>query len=357
MNVPLRTPTDDPFVLAEAGTQVCLNSRMRWNERVGARMRGLARLPVFLALESKRALVAGSGPAAAWKAELLAAAGASVDVFAETFCEELDALATSMPERGAITLHARAWQRQDFSGAAVAIGDFPQEHEAAAFAHAARAAGVLVNVIDKPAHCDFSFGAIVNRSPLVIGISTDGAAPAFAQAIRTKLETLIPHGFARWAAAAQRWRTHIPRHRLSPVVRRRFWQQFAAFAMAHPEREPQPSGFADLLDQVLKNDASAGIITILSDLPDDPECLTLRAARALHCADVLLIEGGVSSDVLEFARREAARIPLLGMSEPEIAAEMSRLVNDGKRVVRLCAAAHVDTRHNGQAYAGHPRPA
>ena len=60
-----------------------------------------------------------------------------------------------------------------------------------------------VNVIDKPAFCDFSFGSIVNRSPLVIGISTDGAAPVFAQAIRAKLEAMIPRGFARWAAAAQ----------------------------------------------------------------------------------------------------------------------------------------------------------
>ena len=67
----------------------------------------------------------------------------------------------------------------------------------ATFAAAARAAGVPVNVIDKPAFCDFSFGAIVNRSPLVIGISTDGAAPVFAQAIRAKLEALLPQGFRR----------------------------------------------------------------------------------------------------------------------------------------------------------------
>ena len=66
-----------------------------------------------------------------------------------------------------------------------------------AFCAAARAAGVPVNVIDKPAYCDFSFGAIVNRSPLVIGISTDGAAPVFAQAIRAKLEALLPQGLRR----------------------------------------------------------------------------------------------------------------------------------------------------------------
>ena len=96
------------------------------------------------------------------------------------------------------------------------------------FADAARAAGVPINVIDKPALCDFSFGAIVNRSPLVIGISTDGAAPVFAQAIRARLEALLPKGFAAWAAAAARWRAALKDTGLSFAGRRRFWQLFIA---------------------------------------------------------------------------------------------------------------------------------
>jgi len=178
------------------------------------RMAALARLPVFLALEGKRAVVAGDGPPVAWKAELLSAAGAAVALFAEypcadvvVFaqcpCEELHALA-AQPPRGAIVLQHRAWQAEDVRGAAVAIAGFDDDRDAQCFAEAARAAGVPVNVIDKPAHCDFSFGAIVNRSPLVIGISTDGAAPVFAQAIRGKLEAMIPRGFAGWADAARR---------------------------------------------------------------------------------------------------------------------------------------------------------
>ena len=102
------------------------------------------------------------------------------------------------------------------------------DDEAARFAAAARAAGVPVNVIDKPAFCDFSFGSIVNRSPLVIGISTDGAAPVFAQAIRAKLEALIPLGFARWAEAARRWRDAVKSSGLPFAGRRRFWQMFTA---------------------------------------------------------------------------------------------------------------------------------
>src|SRR5262249_8113324 len=81
-------------------------------------------------------------------------------------------------------------------------------------------AGIPANVIDKPRLCDFIFGAIVNRSPLVIGISTDGAAPVFAQAIRAKIEGLLPRGFARWAEAARRWRTLVQATDLPFAARR-----------------------------------------------------------------------------------------------------------------------------------------
>ena len=219
-------------------------------------MEALARLPVFLALEGKRAVIAGNGPAAAWKAELLSAAGAEVEIFADDPCEELRAVA-AQPPRGAIALHERAWREEDFAGAAVAVGGFDGDDEAQRFAAAAHAAGVPVNVIDKPAHCDFSFGAIVNRSPLVIGISTDGAAPVFAQAIRAKLEAMIPRGFARWADAARRWRPAVQASGLSFAARRRFWQVFTGFAVAHPDHEPAPPDLATMLERTCNEEAAS----------------------------------------------------------------------------------------------------
>src|SRR6185437_11154600 len=176
-------------------------------------------LPVFLALEGKRAMIAGGNAAAAWKAELLSAAGANVDVITEEPCDEL-VLVASDPPHGTIVIHRRAWAAEDIAGAAIAIGAFNDDEQAAEFAKAARAAGVPVNVIDKPAFCDFAFGSIVNRSPLVIGISTDGAAPVFAQAIRAKLEALLPQGFALWAKAAARWRSALKATELSFAARR-----------------------------------------------------------------------------------------------------------------------------------------
>src|SRR6187455_2206437 len=212
-----------------------VNEHRTPSEAKHGRMGALARLPVFRALEGKRAVVSGGTPAAAWKVELLSAAGAQVSVYASEMSDDMRQLAADV-SRGAINLHERSWRAEDLPGAAVAIGAFEDDEGAAAFAAAARAAGVPVNVIDKPAFCDFSFGAIVNRSPLVIGISTDGAAPVFGQAIRAKLEALIPRGFAQWAEAARRWRSDVKASGLSFNARRRFWQIFTAHAVAHPDQ-------------------------------------------------------------------------------------------------------------------------
>ena len=306
------------------------------------RMEPLARLPIFLALDGKRAVVAGDGPAVAWKAELLSAAGADVVVFAQCPCEELHALA-AQPPRGAIVLQHRAWQAEDFCGAAVAVAGFDADRDAQHFADAARAAGVPVNVIDKPAYCDFSFGAIVNRSPLVIGISTDGAAPVFAQAIRGKLEAMIPRGFAGWADAAERWRKAIQSSGLSFAARRRFWQAFARLALAHSDRAPAQSDFDSVLRQTRAEamPAEAGSVTFVGAGPGNPELLTLRAVRALQSADVILIDDLVAPDILDFARREARKMLVgdPGHSTPghaeDVNATMVALAKSGKRVVWL----------------------
>jgi uroporphyrin-III C-methyltransferase/precorrin-2 dehydrogenase/sirohydrochlorin ferrochelatase len=302
----------------------------------------LARLPIFLSLGGRRAVIAGNTSGAAWKAELLSAAGARVEVYANDPCAELNGL----PQKatgGSIVIHRRNWQPDDLGDAAIAVGACEGDSEAASFAAAARAAGVPVNVIDKPAFCDFSFGSIVNRSPLVIGISTDGAAPVFAQAIRAKLEAVLPQGFARWAAAAARWRPALMRSGLSFSARRRFWQLFTARVISHPDREPATSDFDHLLKEVrdLQPAADAGCVTLVGAGPGDPELLTLRAVRALQSADIILFDDLVSTGVLDFARRESKKM-LVGKTgygpsckQDDINDLMVSLAKQGKRVVRL----------------------
>jgi uroporphyrin-III C-methyltransferase / precorrin-2 dehydrogenase / sirohydrochlorin ferrochelatase len=310
-------------------------------EATSPRLGELARLPVFYALQGKRAVVAGGSAAAAWKAELLAAAGAHVEIYAADVSDELLQLANERPST--IALHRRAWDTGDFQNAAIAVGAFQSGDDSAAFAAGARAAGVPVNVIDKPTFCDFAFGAIVNRSPLVIGISTDGAAPVFSQAIRAKLEALFPKGFAVWAAAAARWRHAVKLSGLSFSARRKFWQLLTAHAIARPDAEPTPAQLGALMAQVkgLGTAVEHGSVTLVGAGPGDPELLTLRAVRALQSADVILFDDLVSREVLDFARREARKM-LVGKrgfgpscKQEEINSVMVALARQGKRVVRL----------------------
>lgn len=276
--------------------------------------------------------------AAVWKAELLSAAGARVDVFAPELTADMRALAAA-PPAGAVVVHERRWASADCAGAAIAVAECADDTEAAQFAAAARAAGVPVNVIDRPAFCDFAFGAIVNRSPLVIGISTDGAAPVFGQAIRAKIEALIPKGFARWADAARSWRPRVQGLALSFRGRRHFWESFTDRAVAGPDKAPTEADLEALLTP--PRTAQAGSVVLVGAGPGNPELLTLRAVRALQSADVILFDHLVSAEILDFARREAKKM-LAGKTghapscrQDDINALMISLAKAGRRVVRL----------------------
>jgi uroporphyrin-III C-methyltransferase / precorrin-2 dehydrogenase / sirohydrochlorin ferrochelatase len=306
------------------------------------RMEPLARLPVFYALEGKRVLLVGGSDAAAWKAELLAATGARLHIIADDMGEEMRVVVAEHAS-GGITVEERGWRAADMAGAALAIGAIEDEAEGQAFAAAARAAGVPVNVVDRPHLCDFAFGSIVNRSPLVIGISTDGAAPVFGQAVRAKIEAMLPRGLTRWALAAKAWRPAVQALGLGFQQRRRFWQRFTDMAMATPEQAPCPVQREALL--VLSESEAAlpeaGCVLLVGAGPGDPELLTLKAVRALQSADVILYDDLVSREVLEFARREAKTM-LVGKTghapscrQDDINGLMVGLARQGKRVVRL----------------------
>jgi uroporphyrin-III C-methyltransferase / precorrin-2 dehydrogenase / sirohydrochlorin ferrochelatase len=306
-----------------------------------ARMGDLATLPVFLKLKGKPALVAGGSGGTAWKAELLAAAGAQVRlVWAEPDAEALK-LAAEWPER--VTLIARALEDSDFEGCAIAIGALEDDAEGAHFATTARSKGIPVNVVDKPAFCDFQFGAIVNRSPLVIGISTDGGAPPLGQAIRSMIETLLPAGLARWAAAAKSWRGRVMRSGLDMADRKAFWRRFAGEAMSRPNDTPCPVEREAMIAGLEHRDTTAGKghLALVGAGPGDPELLTLKAVRYLREADVILYDDLVSDGILAFGRREARKIHVgkrggeASCAQGDITALAVLLAQEGNRVVRL----------------------
>ena len=265
----------------------------------------IATLPVFLKLAGRRALVAGGTPPATWKAELLAAAGAEVLVAAAEPCDEMVALAAALPDR--LRLLRRVWAPADLDKAAVAVGAFEGD-DGLPFRDCARAAGVPVNIIDVPSLCDFQFGTIVARSPLVIGISTDGAAPVLGQALRTRIEALLPHGIGAWVSAAMDWRASLQDLRLGFAARRRFWERFAEMALKSGEPAPTEADRQTCLEAALATQSlPAGRVILIGAGPGSPDLVTLQAVRALQSADTVLYEAGVLPAMLGLGRREARK--------------------------------------------------
>ncbi|MBF0678073.1 MAG: uroporphyrinogen-III C-methyltransferase [Devosia sp.] len=298
------------------------------------RLAPLSTLPVFYALTGKRVLLAGGAEAAAWKAELLAATGAIVEVAAHEaeLSEEMQSLASS----GRVALLGCHWTVIGWDGYAMAIGDCEDDEEAAHFASAARRFGVPVNVIDKPTFCDFQFGSIVNRSPLVVGISTSGAAPVLGQAARQRIEAMLPKSLSDWAGLARHIRDRATNLLRPGSQRRLFWQLLADRAFYSPAEEAE-------LDKWIAEakGTQGGSVTLVGAGPGDAEYLTLKALRALQAADVILFDDLVSDDVLELARREAKRI-LVGKrggrascKQEDINRTMIALAKAGRHVVRL----------------------
>ena len=280
-----------------------------------ARIGTLPNLPVFHKLAGRKVVVVGGSDVALWKRELAAAAGAEIVHLTD------------------------GWTPADLEGAALAFADMPDRDEALRFIAAARAAGAPVNIIDQTDLCDFQVGTIVNRNPVVLAISTDGAAPMLGQSIRTRIESILPLGLSAWAKAAQEWRPRVKTAIADFGARRGFWQRFTDAAWRNIDRAPADADFDAL---VADTPASrVGSVTLVGAGPGDPELLTLKAVRALQNATVILYDQLVTPEVLELARREAKRLAVgktghgPSCSQSEINRRIVELALAGETVVRL----------------------
>ncbi len=234
-------------------------------------------LPVFIRLQGRRVVVVGDGDAAAAKARLVMGAGGVV---------------VTEPPAGL---------------AFVALDDAA---DAAAAAVRLRAAGCLVNVVDRPALCDFTVPAIVDRSPVVVAIGTGGASASLAKALRERLEALLPSGLGRLAEAIYAARAAIIARAPTVAARRGLWDAALAPGGAlDPLRDTGPCDVDTVLDRLAGIEPSrAGASTTIRLTSTDPDDLTLRQLRALTQADTVVYDAAVPAAVLDRARRDAVRV-------------------------------------------------
>jgi uroporphyrin-III C-methyltransferase/precorrin-2 dehydrogenase/sirohydrochlorin ferrochelatase len=296
--------------------------------------------PLFLKLEGRPVLLVGAGSAAAAKLRLLGSAGARVIVIADT--PSADLLAAVADTRA--TFVRDVLSLQHFASVELVFGATGSEADDRIVAERARAAGKLVNIVDRPELSDFTMPAIVDRGDIVVAVSTHGASPVLAQRVRAAIESVLPPGLGRLAQFAQRFRTAIQARIGENAARRRFWDQvlggpIAAAVLAGDEKRAT----RDLIRAVNRGEpkAETGRVSLVGAGPGDPELLTLRAARALREADVIVYDKLVDPAVLEYARRDARRI-FVGKSkgdhtlpQHEINALLVAEAKAGRHVVRL----------------------
>ncbi len=233
-------------------------------------------LPIFVKLAGRRVILIGEGEPAEAKARLIRAAG------------------------GEIVADA-----QDAALAFIALED---DAEAAAHAAAARARGLLVNVVDKPGLSDFLMGAIIDRSPVIVAVSTGGASASLARALRTRLEALLPASLGPLARAILAARAATNARHPTPSDRRRLWERALAqgapldpFA-AHADVE------AAVTATIAGSSAAAPALLHITITSPDPGELTLNQLNALARCDTLVVQGEVAPAIIDRARRDAARL-------------------------------------------------
>jgi len=296
--------------------------------------------PLFADLQKRPVLVVGGGSVAARKIETLLAAGADVSIGAPVLNAELRALEQQGRLRHLPGNYQSSWL-DDRILVIAASNDVSVNRQVSLDA---QARGMLVNVVDNPQLCNFIVPAIVDRSPIIIAISSGGTAPVLARMLRERFEILLDHSVGRLALLAERARVAVRARFKTVTQRRRFWEALLVGPVATAVAAGRDQRAEQLLETALKNadtTINVGRVALVGAGPGDPGLLTIRALRCLQEADVILHDRLVSHEVLDLARRDAERIVTGKESGThhttqacinELLVEHARA---GKRVVRL----------------------
>ena len=294
-------------------------------------------LPLFHKLQDRPVLVIGGGEVALRKARLLSDAGARLRVVAPEIRSELQELA------GAEGCFLRGYVSDDLQGVALVIAATDDEPLNARISAEAQAQGIPVNVVDAPALCSVIFPAIVDRSPLIVAVSSGGDAPVLARLIRAKIETWIPATYGQLANLGKRFRDRVKQ--LFPDVQQRrvFWEDVFQGQIAESVFAGKPEEGERLLEERLAGAAprALGEVYLVGAGPGDPDLLTFRALRLMQQADVVLYDRLVAPAIIELCRRDAERIYVgkrradHAVPQEQINQLLIDLARQGKRVLRL----------------------
>lgn len=298
-------------------------------------------LPAFANVRDQRALVAGGTDAAARKVELLLRAGAQVTVYGADLCPLLADLATAR----VIEHVRRPPEPEEVAAAALVFAADPDAAMNRRIAQWARGQRVPVCVLGDPDASTFVVPVVIDRSPMVIAISSGGASPVLTRLLRMRLEALIPAGFGRLAAFAAAFRERVRQRIIDYGQRRKFWEEVLSGAIAERVFSGQESAARAELEEALASTQTEaqprGQVYLVGAGPGNPDLMTFRALRLMQQADVVLHDNLVGDGILELVHADAERIYVgkergnHALPQEEINELMVRLAQAGKRVLRL----------------------
>ncbi|OGH00153.1 MAG: uroporphyrinogen-III C-methyltransferase [Candidatus Lambdaproteobacteria bacterium RIFOXYD1_FULL_56_27] len=297
--------------------------------------------PLFLDLKGQSVLLVGGMDSARGKLELLHKAGAKILWLSPKLSPELEPLAL-LP---GVTHSLDPFEPDHLLGMKLVLVCADDLELAARISRLAQDRGLPVNVVDRPQWCSFIMPSIIDRSPLVMAVSSSGNCPRLSRLVRAKLETLFPQSYSRLALMMGAFRESSKDQFLDPEARRRFWDRIFASPIIEMFLSGQEQMAQKALEQELVTQQSAppryGQVALVGAGPGDPDLLTLRALRLIQTADVVVYDRLVSPVVLEYARREAQRIYVGKKSsehtvpQDQINQTLINLAKEGKQVVRL----------------------
>ncbi|MDO5542552.1 MAG: siroheme synthase CysG [Acinetobacter sp.] len=295
--------------------------------------------PISLKLQQQPCLIVGGGHIAYRKAVLLAKAGAKIDVLAP----EIDANLLQLVQQ------SQGQYVQDVFSSSTALRHYRLVIAATdnnlvnqqVFA-ACEAENVLVNSVDDPPHCRFMVPAIIDRSPLVISVASNGTSPVLSRQIRTQLESTIPHGMGKLAEFSGQWRAAVKQKIVNPDERRIFWEELYASPLKEQVFNDNLDAANQSIQQALAEwQTPKGEVYLVGAGPGDPELLTLKALRLMQQADVVIYDRLVSAPILELCRRDAEKVYVgkarsnHAVPQEDINALLVKYAQAGKRVCRL----------------------
>jgi uroporphyrin-III C-methyltransferase / precorrin-2 dehydrogenase / sirohydrochlorin ferrochelatase len=297
-------------------------------------------LPIFLRLIQQRVLVVGGGQVALRKVQMLLRAQAQIRLVTPQILPELQALLQDTIHQ----IELRDYIDADLDTIKLVVAATDNSAVNVAVWQAASARNIPVNVVDQPELCSFIFPSILDRSPVIVAVSSGGNAPVLARLLRARLETLIPSAYGALAILLGEYRYQVKQKLTSLTYRMRFWESIVNGPVAEMMMSGQKAKAEELLLQQLEQGLDSnrgGEVYLVGAGPGDPDLLTFRALRLMQQADVVLYDRLVSPQILNMTRQDAEKIHVgkqrakHTMPQQEISNLLVTLARQGKRVLRL----------------------